>query len=88
MHFYAFEFGFLTISEKLTPQVVRGHLSFAAGNARALGSTLEDPRNVLAANAVTFKDINYAKQKNCSFGGSCGSGDRLFHDYCAGANCG
>ncbi len=45
MHFYAIEFGFLTIPEKLTLHVVRGQLSFAVGNTRALGSAVEGPRN-------------------------------------------
>jgi hypothetical protein len=37
MHFTALEFGFLTPAEKLIPISVRGQLSYAVGNARALG---------------------------------------------------
>jgi hypothetical protein len=38
MLFAALEFGFLTSVEKLTVGTVREQLSYAVGNARALGS--------------------------------------------------
>ena len=40
MHLYTLEFGFLTTVEKLIVDTVRGQLSYAVGNARALGSVL------------------------------------------------
>ena len=46
MHFYTLEFGFLTIPEKLPLPVVRGQLTFAVGNTRALGSAHEGPRHI------------------------------------------
>ena len=46
MHFSTLEFGFLTIPEKLTLRTVRGQLSFAVGNTRALGSAVEGPRHI------------------------------------------
>lgn len=36
MYFIALEFSFLTSAEKLIPTTVRGQLSYAVGNARAL----------------------------------------------------
>ena len=36
VHFIALEFSFLTSAEKLIPTTVRGQLSYAVGNARAL----------------------------------------------------
>ena len=46
MHFSTLEFGFLTTVEKLTLRSVRGQLSFAVGNTRALGSAVEGPRHI------------------------------------------
>lgn len=46
LHFYALEFGFLNIPEKLTLAMVRGQLTFAVGNTRALGSAHEGPRHI------------------------------------------
>jgi hypothetical protein len=46
MHFYALEFGFLTNLEKLTLPMVRGQLTFAVGNTRALGSTQKGSRHI------------------------------------------
>ena len=44
-HHCALEFSFLTSVEKLTLATVRGQLSYAVGNARALGSACAVSRN-------------------------------------------